>query len=183
MKLDLSEVLSRVGARYPYDVDEPPIVDEDLECATPIRGRLVFTNTGNVLLAMGAVETTVTLACCRCLEYFNLPLTVPIEEQFALQRRPGVARGRVQHTVVEDDENPDAAKLFDGPLFDLTELLRQGIWLGLPLSPLHDESCAGLCARCGANLNLGACACPTEPAAGPFGALAQLLEPAKTEGA
>ncbi|HSV75031.1 MAG TPA: DUF177 domain-containing protein [Chthonomonadales bacterium] len=183
MRLDLSEVLSRIGARYPYKVDEPPIVDEDLECVAPIRGDLVFSNTGSVLLASGSVEATVTLACGRCLEYFDLPLAIAIDEQFTLQRRPGIARGRVQHAVVEDDENPDAARLFEGPLFDLTELLRQGIWLGLPLRPLHDEGCAGLCPRCGANLNRGPCGCPPEPPAGQLGTLAELLARRSSEGA
>ena len=67
MKLDLSEILGRVGMRYTYPVDEPPIVDEDLECVAPIEGTIVFSNTGSVLLIDGSVESTVVLPCGRCL--------------------------------------------------------------------------------------------------------------------
>ena len=48
--------------------------------------------------------------------------------------------------VVEEDESPAAAKLFSGPLLDLTEMLRQSITLALPSKPLHDDECKGLCA-------------------------------------
>jgi uncharacterized protein len=174
MKLDLSEILSHVGMRYPYRVDEPPIVDEDLECAEPIRGQIVFTNTGNVLLMDGAVDTKVVVPCSRCLEYYEEPAHVPVSEQFAMEAKPAGPRGRLTHIVVEEDENPDAGRLFEGPLFDLTELLRQGIMLALPTQPLHDEGCKGLCPNCGQNLNEGSCTCNHQvvnPALAKLGAL------------
>jgi uncharacterized protein len=171
MKLDLSEILAHVGMRYPYAVDEKPIVDEDLECSAPITGEIVFSNTGSVLLVEGAVETKVTLPCSRCLAYYEEPVRVPISEQFQIESRPAGPRGRPTNVIIEEDENPDAGRLFDGPLFDLTELLRQGIMLALPSQPLHDEACKGLCAICGKNLNDGSCQC--KPANG-HPALAQL---------
>jgi len=174
MKLDLSEILAHLGMRYPYKVDERPIVDEDLECSDPILGEIVFANTGSVLLVDGAIETRVTLPCSRCLTYFDLPVRVDIEEQFQIESRPGGPRGRPTNVVVEEDENPDAARLFEGPLFDLTELLRQGIMLALPTQPLHEEACKGLCAVCGQNFNEGGCDCKpvtANPALAKLGAL------------
>jgi uncharacterized protein len=159
MKLDLSEILSRVGMRYAYAVDEPPIVDEDLECTASITGEIVFANTGNVLLIGGQVETKVALPCSRCLAYYEERVDVPIDEQFTLETRNIGPRGRQTQVIVEEDENPDAGTLFDGPLFDLTELLRQGITLALPTQPLHDEACKGLCPTCGKDLNEGPCGC------------------------
>lgn len=159
MKLDLSEILVHLGMRYPYVVDESPIVDEDLECSAPMTGEIVFTNTGSVLLLEGAIETRVTLPCSRCLVYFEEPIRLPVSEQFLIETRPAGPRGRPTNVIMEEDENPDAAHLFDGPLFDLTELLRQGIMLALPTQPLHDEACKGLCAVCGQNLNDGVCRC------------------------
>jgi uncharacterized protein len=41
---------------------------------------------------------------------------------------------------------------------------------------LCDEACRGLCPHCGANLNLGPCACPAEEDESPFAALSSLLE-------
>jgi uncharacterized protein len=174
MKLDLSEILSHVGMRFPYEVDEPPIVDEDLECAEPVRGNIVFTNTGSILLISGRATTSVVMPCSRCLAYYQEPVSIPIEEQFEIESKATGPRGRLANVVIEEDESPAAGKLFDGPLFDLTELLRQGITLALPTQPLHDENCKGLCATCGQNLNEGACACDhrvVNPALAKLGAL------------
>src|SRR5690242_16329204 len=122
MKLDLAEILAHAGMRYEYEVDEPPLVDEDLECTSRIRGKIVFTNTGNVLLIEGKVGSRVAVPCSRCLVYFEEAAEAPVSEQFTLESRPVGPHGRHSQTVVEEDENPDAGKLFDGHLFDLTEL-------------------------------------------------------------
>jgi uncharacterized protein len=42
---------------------------------------------------------------------------------------------------------------------DLEPMIRDTVLLGLPESPLCEQDCAGLCARCGADLNDGACGC------------------------
>lgn len=173
MKLDLAEILSNVGMRYRYDVDEPPLVDEDLECTQPIRGDITFTNTGSVLLIEGGVETKVAVPCSRCLMDFEQPVEAPISEQFTLQVSHA---GRGVHVTVEEDENPSAGKLFDGHLFDLTELLRQNITIEVPSQPLHDEACKGLCQICGKDLNVGACDCRPGAVNPAFAMLAELLK-------
>ena len=43
---------------------------------------------------------------------------------------------------------------------DVTPDIRQEILLEYPMKPLCKEDCRGLCSRCGANLNEGACGCP-----------------------
>ena len=184
MKLDLSEILAHLGMRYPYAVDEKAIVDEDLECSAPITGKIAFANAGSVLLVDGTADTRVTLQCSRCLAYFDEPVRVPINEQFTIETRPAGPRGRTTNLVTEEDENPDACRLFDGPLFDLTELLRQGIMLALPMQPLHDEKCRGLCAVCGQNLNEGACTCKpifANPALTRLGALLRDSDKSRVE--
>lgn len=177
MKLDLSEILTHVGMRYAYKVDEPPLVDEDLECAAPITGDIVFTNTGNVLLLEGSITTSVVAPCSRCLVYYEEPLRVPVSEQFMLEARPSGPGGRYSEVViVEEDENPDAHLLFEGMLFNLTELLRQNITLALPTQPLHDEDCQGLCPKCGKDRNEGPCDCQPEISHPALAKLSALLE-------
>ncbi len=176
MKLDLSEILNRVGMRYTYEVDEPPIVDEDLECVLPITGKITFANAGSVLLIDGGADTCVVLACGRCLAYYREPVHIPVSEQFEIEAKPTGRGGKQFHTVLEEDESPIAGKLFEGPLFDLTEMLRQGIMLALPLRPLHDENCKGLCAHCGKDLNAGPCDCRPDTENHALANLAALLE-------
>ena len=37
--------------------------------------------------------------------------------------------------------------------------MREQLYLALPMKPLCREDCRGLCAECGANLNLTTCGC------------------------
>ncbi len=79
MRLDISELLQEVGKQVPYDIQEPPLVDEDVECTKPIEGRITFTNTGGTLLIRGRATTAVALPCSRCSLYFEWPVALDIE--------------------------------------------------------------------------------------------------------
>ncbi len=147
MRLDISEVLREVGKQMPYDIHEPPLVDEDVECTQPIEGRILFNNTGGTLLIRGKAATAVALPCSRCDQYFEWPVNLQIEEQFELRHVSG-PRSLQTTTIVEEDENPIAGKLFDGFVFDLTELLRQYILLAEPTQPLPPLQPDGRCSQC-----------------------------------
>ncbi len=45
---------------------------------------------------------------------------------------------------------------------DLEPMVRDTVGLNLPTNPLCKDDCAGLCSRCGADLNEGACECSDE---------------------
>jgi len=45
---------------------------------------------------------------------------------------------------------------------DITEAVRQYAAVGLPMKPLCDRDCAGLCSHCGANLNRETCSCDAQ---------------------
>ena len=147
VRLDISEILREVGRNQPYDIQEPPLVDEFVECTEPIEGRITFTNTGGTLLVRGKAGTTVALPCSRCSEYFEHPVTLQIEEQFELKHQPAGPRALQTVTVVEEDESPIAGKLFTGHVFDLTEMLRQYIVLDEPTRPLP-PTIGERCAHC-----------------------------------
>ncbi len=120
-------------------------MDEDVECTEPIEGRITFTNTGGTLLVRGKAATRVALACSRCSEYFEQPVTLNIDEQFELRHHSAGPRSLQTVTVVEEDESPVAGKLFDGHVFNLTEMLRQYILLDeptRPLPPMQGDRCA-----------------------------------------
>ncbi len=179
MLLDLSEILSRVGAHRSYTIEEPPIEADDLVCAGPILGRVTFTNAGNALVLVGEVETSVEMLCSRCLAPMTCPLAVSIAEQFPVTH-VGLGGGRAAVPVVQEEEASGAGGLFRGPALDLTEMLRQLISLGLPTQPLHREDCLGLCPTCGRDLNEGPCGCREREPGGPFAQLGELLsEPDK----
>jgi uncharacterized protein len=62
-------------------------------------------------------------------------------------------RGRAHRAEPGDDAEDDEDRLFleDG-LFDLEPVLRDAVVLALPMQPVCQEDCPGLCAECGVRL-------------------------------
>jgi uncharacterized protein len=151
-----------------------------VELAEPARGSFSVTNTGRLLVLRGRATAAVRLECSRCCEPVMVRVEVPLSEEFSA--RSG-AEGAQEPTI--DVEEPERAAFQDN-ILDLTELVRQNILIQLPIQPLCNEDCAGICRRCGANLNAGPCACDAAPRAAapprPLSQLKQLIEPRQEGG-
>jgi uncharacterized protein len=101
----------------------------------------------DVFRLTGRMATTLELDCCRCVEAF----AVPVDASFDLRYVPQTAnKGEGEREIAEDDL---ATAYHREGVLDLVELVREQIQLALPMKPLHDEACRGLCPECGANLN------------------------------
>ena len=85
--------------------------------------------------------------------------------------------GRVAADVLEVFEDQpvegETSKL-DVDRIDLEPLAREAVLLELPLAPLCEDDCAGLCATCGAELRLGDCGHAVTPVDERWAALDQL---------
>jgi uncharacterized protein len=81
--------------------------------------------------------------CARCLEPFTSAVKVRLQELFMLAADADEAEGA-------DDE--DSYRLDASGLLDLEPALRDAIVLELPLSPLCEDGCQGLCVVCGVRL-------------------------------
>jgi len=106
--------------------------------------------------ATGRVEGSLRLCCCRCLEPFDQACAT----EFHL-----TLRSRTPDVPDPDHQiNPGETCFFeieDGKLA-LDSLAIEQVHLNLPLKPLCDESCAGLCPTCGINRNRLECDCREE---------------------
>lgn len=112
----------------------------------------------------GRLRATLELECGRCLATYALPLEQELD-LFYLPHRP------------EDrDESEDEVELSDrdvvvayyrGERLDLGDVLREQLFLAVPLRCLCRDECRGLCAVCGANHNVESCACAREAPADP----------------
>lgn len=109
---------------------------------------------GSDLEFRGRVEAGVSLICSRCLEPFRQPVEEPCHRIF---RAGPLGRPESEHALVEEDL---ALTPFDGVRINLEEMAREQIYLAVPLKPLCQESCRGLCPTCGAELNSAPCDCP-----------------------
>jgi len=104
----------------------------------------------------GTVKTELELACSRCLE----PYRMPIDASFDLRYLPASEMATEQERELQD-EDVETSYYRDDQI-DLNELMREQFYLALPMKPLCQEDCQGLCAQCGTNLNTGTCECHPE---------------------
>jgi uncharacterized protein len=122
---------------------------------------------GHDILVRGNLSGQMELACGRCLEPFAAPAAI----DFDLLLVPGPASAAAAEELSPDDLDLD---YYTGEIVDLESLLREQIILMLPLKPLCDEACKGLCPHCGANLKSQTCSCKTDAVDSPFARLAKL---------
>lgn len=120
------------------------------EFAGPLAWQVDVTNTGGALLVAGSVAGEAKGACARCLEEFTLPLCGEVEGYFLIGPDEEAPEGW-------DEDEFDV--LPENHVIDLEPLIVAALLLELPLVPLCDDECKGLCYRCGANLNEGPCGC------------------------
>jgi uncharacterized protein len=109
----------------------------------------------------GRVMGTVTLACSRCTKDAALTIDAPFELTFVPPASDGRAGDAEEVELLPDELD---VVPYDGEAVELGDALREQLLLSFPLAPLCQESCKGLCATCGHDLNEGPCECPPEPA-------------------
>ena len=95
------------------------------------------------VLVTATVSGPLVGECARCLEPFTSAVKVRFQELFALAGDADRADG-------PDEE--DSYRLDASGLLDLEPALRDAIVLELPLSPLCEDGCQGLCVDCGVRL-------------------------------
>ena len=127
--------------------------DEGFRVTAPVRLVLDINKDGNQYRLVGSATTTLTLACGRCLEDFELP----VNASFDLLYAPHTENAEEGEVEVEDDDLNTA--YYRDDRIDLGQLLREQCYLALPMKPLCTEACRGLCPECGTNLNTGSCSC------------------------
>jgi len=112
-------------------------LDPELEMLGPLVGNLQLMRTNSGVLVTGALSTAVRGTCNRCVEPIAVPVRFELEENF----RPltEVETGRYLRPdefdgEVEDLE--DAALLIDEHhILNIAEIVRQNLWLALPMYP------------------------------------------------
>jgi uncharacterized protein len=100
-------------------------------------------DTGGAVSLQGLIRLVVEGQCSLCLENFTR------EYVFSFAQSLG--------KTGEGDE--EAIVLYTEEAIDLLPLLEETVILNLPLAPVCQEGCAGLCAGCGQNLNIAPCGC------------------------
>ena len=151
MEFNVAQLLKEVtGAVRRYQLSESlEGIDPELVPLEPMTGELRLMRTNSGILAQGAFQTTLQMDCKRCIEPAAYPVTFELEESF----RPllEVNTGRFippEHFEGTEDELEDAALIIDvHHILNIQEVVRQAIWLALPLYPDCDWTGEGICPR------------------------------------
>ncbi len=91
------------------------------------------------VLVSGTAQVPLSGECGRCLEVLDDQLVVDLQELFAYAE--------------SDTGGDEEAARMEGDLLDLEPVLRDAVVLALPLTPLCQEDCSGLCVDCGERLD------------------------------
>ncbi len=173
MRYNVAQLLKGpTGGRREYVLDEEiDGLDPELEPIRPLKGAITLMRTTQGILVTGKLRTVLRLACRRCLEPVNTKVEIKLEEEF----HPTVHIGEVPLDEVPDEDYDEALLIDAHHILDLSEVIRQGLWLAAPMESLCRPDCAGLCPRCGGNRNLGECHCDDAVADPRWAALQNLL--------
>jgi uncharacterized protein len=135
-----------IGYSHNFDFDIPQIhLQPDLILSNLV-GTVTVTRTPQGLLVRVKMKAKITTDCVRCLSEFDQPLDVDFSELFAFNRKSVTESGLI---LPEDGR------------IDLAPLLREFMFLEVPIKPLCRPDCKGLCPECGENLNLNNCNHPS----------------------
>jgi uncharacterized protein len=123
---------------------------------TPLNVRIDIYRAGSRYVLEGHLEGVLQVNCDRCLTPyakelmfdFNVYLTPPSKD--ADKAEIELLEEDMEVVFIHDEE------------IDLDEIIREQIYLALPIKNICDNNCLGLCLKCGCNLNREQCGCEPE---------------------
>ncbi|MFF4696857.1 YceD family protein [Streptomyces chattanoogensis] len=101
------------------------------------------------VLVTGTARAAVKGECVRCLEPLERELDADFQEMFSYPDADDRSRPAESGDDAEDEED---TFFVEDDLFDLEPVLRDAVVLTLPLQPVCQDDCPGLCSDCGARL-------------------------------
>lgn len=158
MYIELESVFSNIGEIKEFDYSFA--IDDDTVCSpVKVKGRIV--NKSGIVSMNAVVVYDVSAPCALCMTQINRTVTVPIEHTLL--------------SCLENEEDFDLYIVVENMRLDLDELIREDVFLAMPMRFLCKEDCKGLCGICGTDLNTGTCSCK-KPVDSRWAALSDLLE-------
>ena len=163
---EISEELP--GALFP--VLSEMIQSGEVILTSPVRVEITAAHEFDHVRVSGRVEAGIRLACSRCLAEYD----DRIGSTFVLFYRKAHGVEVVQDEEVELSETDLVSVMYRGDEIDLIPEVDEQMVMELPLKPLCNDQCRGLCSSCGTDLNLADCDCHRDASSLTFSALKNL---------
>lgn len=123
-------------------------------------------------VADGTVSFTADLTCSRCVEPY--PIATASSFHVTFRPRPEVSEEN-EEVEITDSEELDV-EFYGERKVPLKDLALEQVQLSIPMKPLCDESCLGLCPTCGASRMREQCSCEAAVTDERWGALRGLRD-------
>ncbi len=136
-----------VGYSREFSVEVPRLGEADEREFADLTAVITVSRTTEGLLVQFRGQAHTTVACVRCLEDFEQTLHPEFVEMFTFPSHAD----ETTELILPEDLN-----------IDLYPLVREYLFLDLPIAPVCKVDCRGLCPVCGANLNETTCNHKTE---------------------
>lgn len=140
-----------------FELEKVKLDDLELDDFT---GSVLIGRTPQGLVVQGRFAGHTQLDCVRCLNEFVFPLEWEITELYAFNKK---------------SESESGLLLPEDAHIDLAPLMREYALLEIPINPIHDPGCKGLCIECGQDLNEKDCGHNQGDSDSPFSVLKELL--------
>ncbi len=129
---------------------------------------------------IGSLEVCYTDVCARCgadtsgefTEHFRYRIFTGKEPEDAFAEKE-CSEDEVESLYLGGGENAG--------VIDIEELIKEQIYLNMPMQNICSSSCQGRCPGCGVNLNIAECRCEKDYSHSPFAALAKLKQKEKQQ--
>ena len=142
---------------YNLDGQQYDFPSEAGRLRAPIHLEAYLRKVGGEITIEGQLSTVIEMLCSRCLKPHKEVLT----ETFEVVYCPKTALDPSGDDVELDETELDRYE-YEGETLSLTEFIRDQLLLMIPVKPLCQPDCAGLCPICGKDLNKGVCECVSE---------------------
>ena len=153
MKINISEVEEVLD----LDLSEHLAENSPLKTTGPVCAHFRIEKIDDGLHIQGNITGTIVLQCSRCLTDFDRGLSLDID----LIYHPAntLKRGEEHRAFHKDESN---IEFYSGDELDITDIMKEQLIFQIPIKPLCDEKCKGICPVCGTDLNFQECNCSME---------------------
>ncbi len=149
MQFNVAQLLKEpIGATRLYELNESLTgLDAELKFLGPLVGQVQFLRTNSGILVSGQLSTAIQTGCNRCAEPIAVPVRFALEENFhpLTEVFSGRYLRRDEYEGDEADLDDVALSIDEQHILNLAEVVRQAIWLALPMYPGCSWEGAGEC--------------------------------------
>lgn len=137
----------------------------------PVHAQLRIEKVGTeVVVVKGNLGADIELQCSRCLKDYKSMLSIPVD---VVYHPVDELRGEDKHELKGGEMDMG---FYSAGELDMIDLMREQIMLNIPMKPLCNEMCKGICLKCGTDLNTSECSCTAHEIGPGLEALKKLLD-------